>query len=102
MIMEGKVVLITRATGGLKYRFDGQEKLLAIGVHAEISLAQGRAAYDEAKALRRDNRDPNSSSLFREIGQPAKCTKRPLLDNNQPLSITDASFWGTQQEDLRV
>jgi hypothetical protein len=65
-------------------------------VHPEISLAQARAACDEAKALLRDNRDPNSSSLFREIGQPANCTKRPLLNNNQPLSMTDAFFWGIQ------
>lgn len=32
----------------LKYRFDGREKLLAIGVHPDVSLAQARATCDEA------------------------------------------------------
>ena len=80
----------------LKYRFDGREKLLAIGVHPEISLAQARADCDEVKALLRDNRDPNFSSSYREIGRPANCPKLPLLNDNQPLSITNAFFWGTQ------
>jgi integrase len=50
----------------LKYRFDGREKLLAIGVHPDISLAQARAACDEAKALLRDNRDPSSVKQLRK------------------------------------
>ena len=55
-----------------------------------------------AIALQRDNRDRNSSSLSREIGEPANCPKRPFLINNQPLSITDAFFWCTRSGILRV
>jgi hypothetical protein len=37
----------------LKYRFGRKEKLLAIGVYPDVSLAQARAACDEAKVLLR-------------------------------------------------
>lgn len=33
----------------LKYRFGGKEKLLALGVYPETSLAQARAKRDEAR-----------------------------------------------------
>ena len=50
----------------LKYRFGRKEKLLAIGVYPDVSLAQARAACDEAKALLRDNRDPSSVKQLRK------------------------------------
>jgi integrase len=50
----------------LKYRLGRKEKLLAIGVYPDISLAQARAACDEAKALLRDNRDPSSVKQLRK------------------------------------
>jgi integrase len=50
----------------LKYRFGRKEKLLAIGVYPGVSLAQARAACDEAKVLLRDNRDPSSVKQLRK------------------------------------
>ena len=50
----------------LKYRFGRKEKLLAIGVNPDVSLAQARAACDEAKVLLRDNRDPSSVKQLRK------------------------------------
>ena len=50
----------------LKYRFGRNEKLLAIGVYPDVSLAQARAACDEAKVLLRDNRDPSSVKQLRK------------------------------------
>ena len=50
----------------LKYRFGRKEKLLAIGVYPDVSLAQARAACDEAKVLLRDNRDPSSVKQLRK------------------------------------
>lgn len=50
----------------LKYRLGRKEKLLAIGVYPDVSLAQARAACDEAKALLRDNRDPSLVKQLRK------------------------------------
>tara|TARA_S200000501_G_scaffold302628_1_gene290108 strand:- start:1289 stop:2545 length:1257 start_codon:yes stop_codon:yes gene_type:complete len=50
----------------LKYRFGRKEKLLAIGVYPDVSLAEARAACDEAKALLRDSRDPSLVKRLRK------------------------------------
>jgi len=44
----------------LKYRYAGKEKLLALGVYPEVSLAEARRRRDEARELLRDGRDPSS------------------------------------------
>jgi len=43
----------------LKYRFAGKERLLALGVYPEVSLAKARADRDAARALLRDGVDPS-------------------------------------------
>ena len=42
----------------LKYRIAGKEKLLALGVYPEVSLAEARIRRDNARLLIRDGRDP--------------------------------------------
>jgi integrase len=42
----------------LAYRLDGKQRLFAIGPYPEISLAQARAARDEARKLIREGKDP--------------------------------------------
>ncbi len=42
----------------LKYRFGGKEKLLAIGVFPEVSLAEARNKRDNARKLLADGTDP--------------------------------------------
>ena len=42
----------------LKYRFGGKEKLLALGVAGDVTLAEARAARDEAKRKLRAGIDP--------------------------------------------
>jgi integrase len=44
----------------LKYRHAGKEKLLALGVYPEVSLAEARRRRGEARDLLRDGRDPSS------------------------------------------
>lgn len=44
----------------LQYRFSGKQKLLALGVYPQVSLAQAREARDQAKKLLRDNIDPSN------------------------------------------
>ena len=43
----------------LKYRIAGKEKLLALGVYPEVSLAEARIRRDNARSLIRDGRDPS-------------------------------------------
>ncbi|HDS3836891.1 TPA: integrase arm-type DNA-binding domain-containing protein [Legionella pneumophila] len=42
----------------LKYRFDGKEKLLALGVYDDVTLAKAREKRDEARRLLADGIDP--------------------------------------------
>lgn len=43
----------------LKYRFNSKEKLLALGVYPEVSLAKAREKRDEARKLLADGIDPS-------------------------------------------
>lgn len=45
----------------LKYRFDGKEKLLALGTYPEVSLKDARANRDEARKLHANNVDPSEN-----------------------------------------
>lgn len=54
-----------------KYRYDGKEKLLALGVYPDISLAQARQRRDEARKLLALGVDP---------GQHRKAQKAARLD----------------------
>ncbi len=42
-----------------KYRFDGREKLLALGAYPSLSLEEARARREAAKALLGRGEDPN-------------------------------------------
>lgn len=61
---ERGLYLLVKKTGArywrMKYRIDGKEKLLAIGVYPDISLASARAARDEAKAALANSIDPSA------------------------------------------
>lgn len=58
----GGLFLLVTPEGGkrwrLKYRFDGKEKLLAIGTYPEIELAKAREARDAARKLLAQGFDP--------------------------------------------
>lgn len=41
-----------------KYRFDGKEKRLSLGVYPEVSLKDARQRRDEARKLLADDVDP--------------------------------------------
>ena len=58
---EGLFLLVTPNGGKwwrLKYRFQGKEKLLSLGVYPEISLKEARRRRDEARALVAQKIDP--------------------------------------------
>lgn len=54
----------------LKYRFDGKEKRLALGVYPVVTLAKARSDALEAKRLLHDNIDP--ARRKKELEQAAK------------------------------
>ncbi|HEM8339337.1 TPA: tyrosine-type recombinase/integrase [Providencia rettgeri] len=59
----GGMYLLVKTNGGkywrLKYRIDGKEKLLAIGIYPTVTLADARRKRDDAKRLLADGIDPN-------------------------------------------
>jgi integrase len=63
----GGLYLLVRPDGAkywrLKYRYAGKEKLLALGVYPQVSLAEARADRDDAKRLLKQRTDP---VLFRK------------------------------------
>lgn len=71
--------LLVTSSGGklwrLKYRFDGKEKLLAIGAYPAISLVKARKARDEARELLAEGIDPG------EQRKEAKAERRASLSN---------------------
>lgn len=60
----GGLYLLVRPDGArywrLKYRFAGKEKLLALGVFPDVSLAEARDARDDAKRMLRERQDPSA------------------------------------------
>jgi hypothetical protein len=43
----------------LRYRFGGKEKLLALGVYPETTLAEARVKSEDARRLLREGQDPS-------------------------------------------
>lgn len=60
----GGLYLLVATTGGkrwrLKYRFDGKEKLLALGIYPDISLSEARNRRHEARNLVANGIDPSA------------------------------------------
>jgi integrase len=51
----------------LKYRYAGKEKLLALGVFPEVSIAEARRRRDDARAALRDGDDPGRARQQRRF-----------------------------------
>ncbi len=70
---EKGLFLLVTATGSrrwrLKYRVAGKEKLLALGVYPDVSLAQARQAREEARSLLAQGVDP---ALHRKAAKAAQ------------------------------
>ncbi len=67
----GGLFLLVATSGGklwrLKYRFQGVEKLLALGAYPEVSLKQARERRDEAKKQLAEGVDPNADKKRKAI-----------------------------------
>ena len=60
----------------LKYRFGGKEKLLALGVYPDVTLAQARTRRDDARKLLANEVDPG------EIKQTQKKQSKIAIENS--------------------
>ena len=61
---KGMYLEVTKAGGRywrMKYRYQGKEKLLALGVYPDVSLADARTKRDEARALLAAGTDPGQA-----------------------------------------
>lgn len=68
----------------LKYRYAGKEKLLALGVYPDVSLANARAKRDDARKLLDSDIDP---------GQAKKAKKRTLNQQADDSFEAIATEW---------
>lgn len=76
-----------------KYRYADKEKLLALGVYPEVSLAQAREIRDRAKRLRRvDNIDPATL-----ISRKARNREVMSRANNSFAAIAEAWYANKRQ-----
>jgi hypothetical protein len=59
----GGMYLLVKPTGGkywhLAYRYNNKQKLLALGVYPEVTLAKARKARDKARKLIKEGIDPS-------------------------------------------
>lgn len=83
--------LLVQPTGGkwwrLKYRIDGREKSLSLGVYPDVTLKKARQRRDEARALIAEGVDPsaeraarrrNREHTFESIAREWFATKAPI------------------------
>jgi integrase len=70
---EKGLFLLVTPTGGkwwrLKYRFDGKEKLLSLGVYPDVSLKAARERRDDARRLLTNGVDP---AAHRKVGKASR------------------------------
>ena len=58
----------------LQYRFDGKQKMLALEVYPDVSLADARARRDEARKLLANGTDPGDKKKSDKIEQSEALT----------------------------
>jgi len=93
---EKGLFLLVHPSGGkwwrFKYRFNGKEKLLAIGTFPEVSLAQARELRDEARSLVARSVDPSEMKRQRKlVGREA--AKNSLEVVAREWLVRKATIW---------
>jgi len=62
----------------LQYRFGGKQKMLALGVYPDVSLADARARRDDARKLLANGIDPGDKKKNDKVEQEEACTFEEL------------------------
>ena len=85
--------LLVASTGGkrwrLKYRFDGKEKLLALGTYPDISLQEARTKRHEARNLLAHDIDPGDT---RKALKQAKQERQEITDQVFPRYLKNIDY----------
>lgn len=71
-----------------RYRFDGKEKMLSLGVYPAVSLEQARRRRDEAKALLTNGTDPSAARQAAKADKVQAEQVATLLASGEPLPGT--------------
>jgi integrase len=78
MFDERGLFLIVTPTGGkwwrLRYRFDGKEKLLSLGVYPDVGLKDARDRRDEARKLLANAIDPGENRKVQKAAKVERAT----------------------------
>jgi integrase len=77
----------------LKYRFDGKEKRLALGVYPDVGLAKARVDRDDARKLLANGVDP---------GVNRKAEKQSRMDGQANIFETVAREWFVKNKTIWV
>ncbi|MDP2101144.1 integrase arm-type DNA-binding domain-containing protein [Tabrizicola sp.] len=91
---KGLFLLVTPAGGKLwrlKYRIDSKEKLLAFGAYPDVSLADARAARDEARKVIAAGEDPS------ELRKAVKSGRHDDALNS--FEVVAREWWQTHMKD---
>lgn len=87
----GGLYLLVTPSGGkgwrLKYRFQGREKLLSLGVYPQVSLQQARARRDDSRKLLAQGIDPSQ----------ARKAAKAARDGKDTLQAVAAEWFGQQR-----
>ncbi len=98
---EKGLYLLVKTNGGkywrLKYRIDGKEKLMALGVYPDTSLALARSKRDEARALLANGIDPMGNKHAVKAAQQAASTNSFEIVANEWLSKRGKKSEGNDQ-----
>jgi hypothetical protein len=75
-----------------RYRFDGKEKLLSLGIYPDVSLKEARARRDTFRALLVDGIDPSEHAKVKKAAQRGEearqiAATRFMLDNDGALCL---------------
>ena len=72
----------------LQYRYEGKQKMLALGVYPEITLADARVRRDEARKLLANGVDPGDKKKNDKVEQSkARTFKEVAIGNDSNLLI---------------
>ncbi|MGZ3299030.1 MAG: tyrosine-type recombinase/integrase, partial [Asticcacaulis sp.] len=91
----GGLFMIVKPSGGklwrLKYRFNGTEQQLSLGIYPAIGLKDARERRDAAKKLLANNIDPNAERKRKEVAAilAAENTFKSLMDEFIDLKERD-------------
>lgn len=72
----------------LKYRFEGREKRLSLGVYPEVGLAEARRLRDEARKVLAEGGDPSQKRQVEKAERAAQAESQALADAGKPVPGT--------------